>query len=380
MPPVAQITGLRLFFEPVNWTSPAFADYHKGVTPWRALPLELRLPFRQNHVSFLFEALSYRAPEKVRYQWRLKGLDQDWSPESGRTEVVYPEVPPGTYTFLVRARNGEGVWTEEPAAFTLRITPPLWQRGWFLALTAGFLLAGVVLAVREVTGRRLRQRLRELELQQRLQQERVRISRDLHDNVGANLAIIHTHLYQSAASTTDPEEQQRLNQIREYTKQTIDQLRQTIWAIQKEDLKVHDLEHKIYRLLHEYVGPQAHPTWEVNTTGDPSLHLSSNQALNLFRITQEAISNALRHSQASHLWVHFETLADQELVVTVRDNGNGFDPLADAPEDHYGLQNMRARAQDIAASFTIDSKPGDGTLVRLRLPLRQGPEIKERRD
>jgi signal transduction histidine kinase/ligand-binding sensor domain-containing protein len=373
VPPVAKMTGLRLFYEPVEWAAPAYVAYHEGVAPWTALPLNLSLPFGLNHLSFVFEALYYRAPEKVRYQWMLEGLDRDWSPESDRTEVVYPELPPGSYTFLVRARNGDGVWTEEPARFAFSVTPPLWRRGWFLVSAAVLLLAGVVLAVRAVTGRRLRRRLREMELQQSLQQERARISRDLHDNVGANLAMILLNLNQSASSTPDPDEQCRISRIREYAKQTIDQLRQTIWAIHKENLKVGDLEHKVYRLLQEYVGPEASLAWQVTTTGDPSLPLSSNQALNLFRLTQEAISNSLHHSRARHLRVNLQTIADQELVVTVKDDGQGFDPDAEVPEDHYGLHNMKARAQDIGATLTIHSAAGSGTTVRLRLPLREGP-------
>ena len=245
------------------------------------------------------------------------------------------------------------------------------RRWWFLALAAAIILGGVVLTVRAVTGRRLREQLRELKLQQTLHEERVRIARDLHDNVGANLAFIITGLHQSAAAAADPAEKSNLDRLRHHTKETIDQLRQTIWAIHKENLTVNDLESKLHRLLLEQNGLANGIKWEVTATGELSAPLSSNQALNTFRIAQEAVTNALRHSGASQLQVTLQADQGQELRLEVEDNGKGFDPQAPPPDEHYGLLNMQARAKGIGASLSIHSEAGSGTAVRLVLPLKQ---------
>ncbi len=118
--PHTRVTDLALFFEHPDWR------------PWcdtldaDGLPTGLWLPYDRNHLTFTFTGLSLAYPEKVRFQYKLEGRDADWSPITHEDHVTFSGLEPGDYTFLVKARNGSGVWNDEPAKFMFNITPPFW--------------------------------------------------------------------------------------------------------------------------------------------------------------------------------------------------------------------------------------------------------------
>ncbi|MFC2116227.1 two-component regulator propeller domain-containing protein [Bacteroidota bacterium] len=146
--PKVNITRVGLFFRDVNWKQDSYSKFHSGITSWFDLPQNLVFPHDSNHFSFDFEALSYQIPEKVRYQWKLEGLDKDWSPVSEKTEAVYANIPPGEYTFMVRGMNNDGVWNETPTTFSFEITPPLWGTWYFFIFLALLVLTSITLIFR----------------------------------------------------------------------------------------------------------------------------------------------------------------------------------------------------------------------------------------
>jgi len=138
-PPVTKITRMKLFFKDVDWNQDSYKKYLSGVDKWHQLPQSLNLPYDLNHVTFNFEALSFQVPEKVQYQWKLDGLDKEWSPVTSSTEAVYPSLTPGSYTFQVKASNNDGIWNEVPASFSFTVVPPWWGTWWF----RGFLILSI---------------------------------------------------------------------------------------------------------------------------------------------------------------------------------------------------------------------------------------------
>jgi len=134
-----QIHKIKLFFREINWTSKAYEVFHKGFDA-HFLPKELHLPADSNHISIEFEALSFKNPENIRYQWRLLGIDKTWTPISQKTEAIYPNLPAGHYVFELKACNSDGVWNEKPISFEFTILPPFWQTWWFRLLGVGLVL------------------------------------------------------------------------------------------------------------------------------------------------------------------------------------------------------------------------------------------------
>ncbi|MBW8049843.1 MAG: SpoIIE family protein phosphatase [Cytophagales bacterium] len=155
--PLTHITGLRLFFEDVDWSG--FAD---SIYPKTGFPAGLQLPYDQNHLTFDFVGISLTIPEKVRYQWKLNGFDKKWSPITSKHEATYSNISHGKYTFLVKACNNDGVWNKQPATFSFEITPPFWLTWWFW-LTCGLTGFGVVMSYIKIRERKLRIEKRILE-------------------------------------------------------------------------------------------------------------------------------------------------------------------------------------------------------------------------
>jgi ligand-binding sensor domain-containing protein/serine phosphatase RsbU (regulator of sigma subunit) len=126
--PVVSISGLRIFMRDA------------------AFPEENRFSYDQNYLTFVFTGISLTSPEKVRYQYKLEGFDNEWSPVPTHVnEATYSNLPPGEYTFLVRACNNDGVWNREPAKYKFTIKPPYWQTALFYAgmvLFIGFCIFG----------------------------------------------------------------------------------------------------------------------------------------------------------------------------------------------------------------------------------------------
>lgn len=133
-PPIIQLTDIRLFFRKVNWRDEKYSKCMCGVNPWFPLPQDLNLTHDMHHLTFKFEALSYKAPEKVKYQWKLEGLDQNWSPISDKTEAIYSRIPPGEYTFKIKASNSDGIWTPSPYEYHFKIRPPWYKTWWAISL------------------------------------------------------------------------------------------------------------------------------------------------------------------------------------------------------------------------------------------------------
>jgi ligand-binding sensor domain-containing protein/serine phosphatase RsbU (regulator of sigma subunit) len=159
--PVTHIDNVKLFFEDADWNL-----YSDSISTKTFLPANLVLPYDKNHLSFYFAGICLTAPEKVRFQYKLEGLDIDWSPVTTETYASYPSIPPGEYTFLVKAKNNEGVWNNTPTAFSFKISPPFWKRIWFFVLCT---LSGSLLIFLFIT-----QRTRNLRLAKKRLEEEVK--------------------------------------------------------------------------------------------------------------------------------------------------------------------------------------------------------------
>lgn len=126
IPPRTYITDIKLFFENTDWSK-----FHNDGFSKAGLPINLSLPFNKNHLTFNFVGISLKLPAKVRYQYILEGFDPQWSPVTRATQATYSNLPPGNYTFKVKACNNNGIWNEVPTTFSFRIAPPYWKTWWF---------------------------------------------------------------------------------------------------------------------------------------------------------------------------------------------------------------------------------------------------------
>ncbi len=327
------------------------------VDPWRVMepPAEsLRIYVEAVHpgaraVEFLFTAPCFTEPEAVRFSWRLDGLERDWTEPSAERHVFYPQLPPGKYLFQVRA-SLNGAWSL-PATIPVEVLPLFWQTWWWLALVYAVGAAAAVLVALALYRWRVRR-------EQQLDRLRLRIARDLHDEIGSNLGGIALLI---GVAEHDPDAFQR---IRAITLQSIEALKDLVWMIDPGHDALPDMLQRMRGVAEDLLPGKLRA---FTVTGDPAGRRAPLEVRrNVLPIFKEALHNIIKHARAQHVTIGI-VLGERRLTLTVRDDGVGMDPAA-APGGH-GLRNMQRRAEDIGGQLTIESRPGAGTVIHLEAPL-----------
>ena len=136
------ILGIKLFLKSVDWN-----EYSKSLNN-ESIPTDLKLSYNNNHLTFSYIGICLASPINVKYQYKIEGLDKNWSPATEAREAVYSNIPPGTYTFMVKSCNNDGVWNSLPTNYVFTITPPFWRTTWFIILCLLSLLSGIILFIR----------------------------------------------------------------------------------------------------------------------------------------------------------------------------------------------------------------------------------------
>lgn len=333
----------------------------------------LKIPPGRHRLEFQYAGLSFAAPEKVRFKYRLDKLDAGWIDAGTKREVVYNFIPPGDYAFHVIACNNDGVWNEAGAELAFTALPQFWQTVWFRGLTIGglVLLAGGVAWYG--TRRRMRRKLERLERQRALERERTRIAKDIHDDLGASLTRINL-MSQSARRGMDdvPETMKNLDQICTTARQLTRAMDEIVWAVDPQHDTLDSLASYLGKLIHELLGdsnircrldfPVYLPAWPV----------TAEVRHNLFLSVKEALHNVLKHSRATEVQISF-ALEPAAFAVKLTDNGGGFDPVEkdkSSPARRNGLINMRQRLEELGGRCEIHSQPGQGTQVTFFLPVK----------
>jgi signal transduction histidine kinase len=310
----------------------------------------------QNQVQIDFTSLNFGLGESPRYQYRLEAIQQDWSDPTDIHTVNYASLSPGNYRFTVRALNQEGVASPRLAVVEFRVTPPVWQRWWFL--TAAGLL--VTLAVYRFYRYRVA-RLLELE---RL---RTRIATDLHDDIGSSLsgmAFLSEAVKQQMGSAR-PEAVEMATEVAAIARGLARALSDVVWSI---DPRRDDLHNLMTRVRQSAAVLEAQGiAWSLQGPPQPeNVKLTPEQRHHLFLIFKEALSNIARHAHCTSARLTI-TVADRQLRARIVDDGCGF---SQAGEQGNGLRNMKLRAAQLGGRMSVDSADGRGVRLDLTFPLK----------
>jgi signal transduction histidine kinase len=346
------------------------------------LAAELRIPPGRRRLDFYYTGLSFVAPEKVRFKYRLEGLETGWVDAGAKRQAAYNFVPPGSYTFHAIACNNDGVWNETGVSLAFALLPHFWQTWWFRVAGGLFIVAAASSLVWFETRRRMRRRLEILEHQQAVERERARIAKDIHDDLGASLTRI-TMLSQSLPEDAWIPEYVSLNleRIQDTARQLTRSMDEIVWAVNPKHDTLDSLAGYLSRYAHDFLSAA-----QVRCRLDfplqlPVRLLTAEVRHNLFLAFKETLHNVVRHAAAGEVCVALKIEADQ-LVLIVSDNGRGFDsrPTADALplkpgrlSPGNGLANLRRRLVEIQGRCEIHSHPGRGTTVTFTVPLPAKP-------
>jgi signal transduction histidine kinase/streptogramin lyase len=343
--------------------------------PWQSDQSEtgVRVPAGTSRLEIRFAALSYTAPEKNRFRCWLEGFDSDWSRPGTVQTAAFTRPPPGDYHFHVRGCNNDGVWNETGATIAVAVQPFYWQTKWFRVLVAA-LGAGLIFW-------RVRARLAQSERRRKVQEafarqviqtqeaERQRIARELHDGVGQSLLLAKNRLSIGLKQTqhTSPISQQ-LEQASAEVSQAIEDVRATARALRPVELDRLGLGKALESMLERSgAGTNIKFSHELDDTGG----LADREAeIQLYRIAQEAINNALKHSNAREVIVELKREAGN-LRLTVQDDGAGFEPAVAERSGGSGLSSMSERARLIGAAFSVLAAPGNGCRLTVTMPVQK---------
>jgi signal transduction histidine kinase/ligand-binding sensor domain-containing protein len=344
--------------EPVVLMEDALVDGH-GVPPSVG-------PGRHSF-EFHYTGLNFSAPEKVRFRYRLDGLDTDWVEAGGGRTARYPYLPPGKYRFEVAACNDDGRWNAPAVGAAFAVLPYFWQTGWFSTAVVLLLLGLTAAAIRFLERRRYHARLARLQLESQTERERERIARDLHDELGSSLTRISmlSDLGQSRDNSTE-QLKSRVEKISNFAVRTARSLDEIVWAVNPRN--------DSFRSLLEYLMQFAREVFEdtpilcrFRITEDlPQSPLPPEMRHNIFLAVKEALTNVLKHSQATEVVLSAQIVAGQ-LEISIQDDGGGFDPRSLETIGRNGLVNMRQRIEGLGGRFSIQTIPGRSTTISISL-------------
>jgi signal transduction histidine kinase len=331
----------------------------------------LTLPTYSTAVRFDYVGISLTAPEKVRYRYRLDGVDTEWRELTAARQALYANLRPKHYTFRVIAANNDGVWNESGASLAFVIPPAFVQTGWFIALcVAGG--ASAVLALVRLRVRRVRRRLEE-RMEVRLN-ERTRIARELHDSLlqGFQGLMFRLQAVRQLLPERPGDATKFLDSAMQVGDQAIGEGRDAVQNLRSSSFDDRDLASSLSALGTELaagIDPPSKPEYRVVVEGRPR-ELTAVVRDEAYRIAREAVSNAYQHAKARHIEIEV-TIGDADLTIRVRDDGIGVDPQILAPGQrpgHWGLPGMRERSESFGGHLHIWSEENAGTEVELRIP------------
>lgn len=324
----------------------------------------LDLSYDKNSLSFQFTVMGASAATDYVCQYKMKGIDDEWLTAQAMQTIHY-FLPPGNYTLQVYAGAAYNPGAKPIKELHIHIAPPFWKTWWFTGIALLALLAVVVFAINRYNAKKYRGRLMAMEAEHKVQLERERISRDLHDSIGAyaNAVLYNTELLQQQKGFDEKNE--LMNDLKFASKDIINALRDTVWALKKEAYTAEDCLIRIRNFIQPFNRYYGHISFTVEGEAPAELRLNHAHALNVIRIVQEAVTNAIKHADASHVKIKSDTKPGV-WKLSIEDNGKGFtEENTGAGKEGNGLVNMKQRAADSGFELTIDSQKGKGTIVSI---------------
>jgi len=282
------------------------------------------------------------------------------------SEAHYGTLPAGKYRFRVVDVSPLGVPTGSEASLAVRVPLPFWQLTWFWAVAAGVVTAGTAFGVRYRTSLRMHAEMIEMRQQRALEQDRLRIARDIHDDLGARVTQISLISAVAQKKAIQDDARADFDRISRLCREIVSAMYDTIWAVNPENDNLDEMVNHVCQKAHELC-QQAQIRCRLDICELPEqVPLSSQARHNVMMTVKEAIHNVIKHARATEVTVR--VIVDGQLLdISITDNGCGFESATASPGN--GLVNMNRRIRDIGGSCQLDSRPGEGAAVRLRLPI-----------
>jgi ligand-binding sensor domain-containing protein/signal transduction histidine kinase len=346
VPPQIVLTGFKKFGAPVNWDEPLSQQR------------ELSLAENENAIAFEFLGLHFQRSTEIQYAYKLDGYNPDWIRIGGKREASFVNLAPGDYVFTVKAANSDGVWSE-PRAIRIHIASPVWQRWWFHVMWVG----GLGLVGYGWHRNRVRRAIA-LERMRRDEEDRLRrqLQEDVHDYVSGHAARIaqmskemkHEHSKRISVAS--------LSSIADHANSLLRELGNIQWTL---DPKQDSLFHLIARLQTSGTGLFGEKSIAFRLVGVheeyEQVKLPLDWRKELLLLFHEAMNNVVKHADGCTNVILSTELKDNQLVMCLSDDGDGFDEHLCGRKN--GLVHMRERAERLGGELQVKSGRNKGTAI-----------------
>lgn len=356
-----------LTFNPSSFTDlpaipqPLLFDLHNN---WGPLPIKgeqtIELSYRNSAFDATISALHFGGAVRLRFLYRLNGLETAYRSITANTPLRYSGVPVGQYELMVRVLDPMGRLGPEHKLLSVHVKAPIWQKWWFYA--ALVILAGLLMW--QFFRFRLKQTMR-------LQSMRDHIARDLHDDVGSTLGSISFYseaLKRKLDEIDDPMAKDVASRIGNSSRDMIDRMADIVWSV---DPKNDDAGSLIARMKGYASDLVATRGIELKWNTPSSLEyvkLGTDHRRNLFMIFKEAVYNSVKYAACTQIHVTLN-IVDRKIELKISDNGKGFDPENVDSYNGNGLPGMQIRAKAMGGQVSVQSSPGNGTTVIVVAPI-----------
>ena len=321
----------------------------------------VRIPTRTaepTSVEIRFVALDFALGGRPRYQYRVDGIDRDWSAPTAQTSVVYARLPSGRYRFRVRGISGAGLVGSSEAVVDFGVRPSFWKRPDVLAVAALMAIA-IAYALH-------RSRLRHALAVERV---RTRVATDLHDEVGSGLseiAILSELANQGNGGGEPPT--RILREIGDAARGLVDSMGDIVWSTDPRRDDVASLLQRLRQFAANTLESRG-IAWSLEVAPEfEARRLDPDRRRQIFLILKEALTNVAKHAHCRNVRVRIQPGA-RDVAIEVEDDGVGFAPAAAEAGDGHGLTSMRARTLSAGGEFQLEASSGSGTRIRVRIPL-----------
>ena len=323
---------------------------------------EVSLSYFENTISFEFAALEFTNSFKNEYEYMLTGEDENWVRLGNKHDARYSGLKPGKYIFKVKACNNDHIWNAEKALLLIIINPPWWQTWWFIIIATATLIIIGLLIIQLIINRKLREQKNIIEKQKAVEEERSRISKDMHDDIGSGLSkiAIMSELMKTKVVKDDKNElKMNVEKISLTASDLVDNMSQIVWAMNPQNDTLENMIAYIREFTLDYFDDfnlKCHFDFPDEI---PSTKLSQQVRRNIFLVVKETLNNTLKYAEASTICLVFRNF-ENHFSITISDDGKGFD-TTNTHRFGNGLMNMKKRMEDIDGQFSIESKPGYGS-------------------
>ncbi|MEZ4885119.1 MAG: two-component regulator propeller domain-containing protein [Chitinophagales bacterium] len=323
----------------------------------------IKLPYGKSHFSMEFMAIDYIHPNECQYAYLLEGLHEDWISVGTNRQVNFSDLSPGTYTFRVKACNGDGIWNEQGAAVQIAILPPFWMTGWFYRLIALLILA-ILWYLHQSSVKRKIEKVVEIE------KIRKNAAADFHDELGHKLTVISLFseiVKDKLTGKIDNEVSPHLDKVIKTSNELYFSMKDLLWALDPSKDSIYDLAIMLKDFgdeLFDKTGIHFHSEGirPLLKTRKLPMHYKRHIVL----IFKEAMNNTLKHAGCHNTLLAFDYNGNGHLQISFKDDGHGFE--IPKVKEGNGLLNIQDRAERINADLAIQPH-NQGTAIVLQCDL-----------